>query len=54
MNIKIHGGGNGTYANAGSSAALVNYLQHEYLKRMQQGLAQEPFFNQDQGGAGAP
>ena len=48
MNIKIHGGGSGTYANAGSSAALVNYLQHEDLKRMHQGQAPEPFFNQDQ------
>jgi hypothetical protein len=48
MNIKIHGGGSGTYANAGSSAALTNYLQHEDLKRMQQGQAPEPFFNQVQ------
>jgi hypothetical protein len=47
MNIKIHKGGSGTYANAGSSVALVNYLQHEDLKRMQQGQAPEPFFNQD-------
>lgn len=47
MNIKIHGGGSGTYANAGSSAALVNYLQHEDLDRMQQGEALEPFFNQE-------
>jgi Family of unknown function (DUF5712) len=47
MNIKIHGGGSGTYANAGSSAALVNYLQHEDLKRLQQGQAPEPFFNQE-------
>jgi hypothetical protein len=48
MNIKIHGGGSGTYANAGSSAALVNYLQHEDLGRLQQGEALEPFFNQAQ------
>jgi len=47
MNIKIHGGGSGTYANAGSSSGLVNYLQHEDLARMKQGAAIEPFFNQD-------
>jgi len=47
MNIKIHGGGTGTYANTGSSAALVNYLQHEDLGRMKQGEAVEPFFNHD-------
>jgi len=47
MNIKIHGGGSGTYANAGSSSALVNYLQHEDLARMKQGAAPEPFFNQE-------
>jgi hypothetical protein len=47
MNIKIHGGGSGTYANAGSSAALVNYLQHEDLDRMKQGATIEPFFNQE-------
>jgi hypothetical protein len=48
MNIKIHGGGNGVYANVGSSSALVNYLQHEDLARMKQGAAIEPFFNQAQ------
>ncbi|PIQ21378.1 MAG: clindamycin resistance transfer factor BtgB [Cytophagales bacterium CG18_big_fil_WC_8_21_14_2_50_42_9] len=47
MNIKIHGGGSGTYANAGSSASLVNYLQHEDLDRMKHGEALEPFFNQE-------
>jgi hypothetical protein len=47
MNIKIHGGGSGTYANAGSSSGLVNYLQHEDLARLQQGAGIEPFFNQD-------
>jgi hypothetical protein len=47
MNIKIHGGGSGTYANAGSSSALVNYLQHEDLARMKTGEAVEPFFNQE-------
>lgn len=48
MNIKIHGGGSGTYVNAGSSSGLVNYLQHEDLVRMKQGVAIEPFFNQAQ------
>lgn len=48
MHIKIHGGGSGTYANAGSSAALVNYLQHEDVDRLAQGEALEPFFNQAQ------
>jgi len=47
MNIKINGEGTGTYANTGSSNALVNYLQHEDLARMKQGEAVEPFFNQD-------
>jgi len=47
MNIKIHGGGSGTYANAGGSSALINYLQHEDLARMKQGAAPEPFFNQE-------
>jgi hypothetical protein len=47
MNVKIHGGGSGTHANAGSSAALVNYLQHEDLGRLKQGEALEPFFNQE-------
>ena len=47
MNIKIHGGGSGTYANAGGSSALIHYLQHEDLARMKQGAAPEPFFNQE-------
>lgn len=29
MNVKIQGGGNGEYANAGSSAAATRYLMHE-------------------------
>ncbi|WP_299758689.1 DUF5712 family protein [uncultured Pontibacter sp.] len=47
MNIKILGGGSGTYANRGSSAALVNYLQHEDLERLREGQAAEPFFDQE-------
>ncbi|WP_266202762.1 DUF5712 family protein [Pontibacter kalidii] len=47
MNIKILGGGTGTYANRGSSAALVNYLQHEDLERLREGQAAEPFFDQE-------
>ncbi|PTX14712.1 hypothetical protein C8N40_110141 [Pontibacter mucosus] len=47
MNIKILGGGTGTYANRGSSAALVNYLQHEDLERLREGQATEPFFDQE-------
>ena len=47
MNIKIHGGGTGTYANAGSCAALASYLEHENLARLKEGLAPEPFFNQE-------
>lgn len=46
MNIKILGGGQGTYANRGSSAPLVNYLQHEDLLRMREGQAAERFFDQ--------
>jgi len=47
MNIKIHGGGTGTYANAGSCASLASYLEHENLARLKEGLAPEPFFNQE-------
>jgi hypothetical protein len=47
MNIKIHGGGGGTYANAGSSGALASYLEHENIARLEAGLAPEPFFNQE-------
>lgn len=47
MNIKILGGGTGTYANRGSSAALVNYLQHEDLVRMKEGQTVEHFFSQE-------
>lgn len=46
MNIKIQGGGSGTYANAGSCRGVVSYLQHEDLERMKAGQHTEQFFNQ--------
>ena len=46
MNVKIQGGGNGTYANTGSCVSVTNYLQHEDLERMKKGERTEPFFNQ--------
>ena len=46
MNVKIQGGGGGTYANTGSCTGVVTYLQHEYLERIRQGQQAEPFFNQ--------
>lgn len=36
---------NGIYNNAGSSRRLVNYLEHEDLERMEQGIYTEGFFN---------
>ena len=36
---------NGVYNNAGSSRRLVNYLEHEDLERMEQGIYTEGFFN---------
>ena len=36
---------NGVYNNAGSSRRLTNYLEHEDLERMQQGIYTEGFFN---------
>ncbi|QGY47746.1 clindamycin resistance transfer factor BtgB [Maribellus comscasis] len=36
---------NGVYNNAGSSRRLANYLEHEDLERMQQGIYTENFFN---------
>ncbi len=36
---------NGIYNNAGSSRRLANYLEHEDLERMQQGIYTEGFFN---------
>lgn len=45
MNIKIQGGGSGTYANTGSCKAVASYLQHEDLERMKNGEEVQPFFN---------
>lgn len=36
---------NGTYNNSGSSRQLANYLEHEYLERMERGTYTEVFFN---------
>lgn len=35
----------GTYNNAGSSRQLASYMEHEDLKRMQQGIYTDGFFN---------
>lgn len=47
MNVKIQGGGKnaGVYANTGSAAALVEYLEHEDKERLAEGLDILPFFN---------
>ena len=45
MNIKIQGGGSGTYANTGSCTGVPTYLQHEDLERMKNGREVQPFFN---------
>ena len=45
MNIKIQGGGSGTYANTGSCTGVTTYLQHEDLERMKNGREVQPFFN---------
>ena len=46
MNVKIQGGGGGSYANTGSCTGTVTYLQHEDLERIKQGQQTEQFFNQ--------
>ena len=46
MNIKIQGGGSGTYANTGSCTGVTTYLQHEDLERMKNGREVQPFFQQ--------
>lgn len=46
MNVKIQGGGSGTYANTGSCFGVVSYLRHEDAQRLEQGEQVEPFFNQ--------
>ena len=47
MNIKVQGGGGGTYANTGSSIAVTNYLEHEELDRVNNGQEREHFFTHD-------
>ena len=48
MNIDFPPPSNGVYNNAGSSSRLVNYCEHEDLKRMEQGIYTEGFFNLNQ------
>lgn len=45
MNVKIQGGGEGKYANTGSSFTAFNYLNHENKERSEKGLNPETFFN---------
>lgn len=45
MNIDFPPPSKGTYNNAGSSRQLANYLEHEDMERMQQGIYTEGFFN---------
>jgi hypothetical protein len=45
MNIDFPPPSKGTYNNAGSSQKLANYCEHEDLKRMEQGIYTEGFFN---------
>lgn len=45
MNIDFPPPSKGTYNNAGSSRKLCNYLEHEDMQRMQQGIYTEGFFN---------
>jgi hypothetical protein len=51
MNAKVQGGGSsggkGTYANKGSCRAVTEYLEHEDMKRMQEGHRIEPFFDHE-------
>lgn len=47
MNVKIQGGGGGTYANTGSCFGVVSYLRHEDAQRQEQGEQVEQFFNQE-------
>jgi hypothetical protein len=53
MNVKIQGGGGGTYANTGSCAGVTGYLQHEDLERMKNGQEVQPFFNNSRDYIGA-
>lgn len=45
MNIDFPPPSKGTYNNAGSSRKLCNYMEHEDLERMGQGIYTEGFFN---------
>jgi len=45
MNIDFPPPSKGTYNNAGSSRRLANYLEHEDMQRMEQGICTEGFFN---------
>lgn len=45
MNIDFPPPSKGTYSNAGSSRRLCNYCEHEDMKRMEQGIYTEGFFN---------
>lgn len=45
MNIDFPPPSNGIYNNAGSCRRLANYLEHEDLERMEQGIYTEGFFN---------
>lgn len=45
MNIDFPPPSNGVYNNAGSSRRLCNYLEHEDLERMEEGIYTEGFFN---------
>ncbi|KAA6343513.1 hypothetical protein EZS27_008802 [termite gut metagenome] len=45
MNIDFPPPSNGVYNNAGSSRLLANYMEHEDMERMQQGIYTEGFFN---------
>jgi len=45
MNIDFPPASKGTYSNAGSSRILANYLEHEDLERIEQGIYTVGFFN---------
>lgn len=45
MNIDFPPPSKGTYNNAGSSRKLCNYMEHEDMERMEQGIYTEGFFN---------
>ncbi len=45
MNIDFPPPSKGTYNNAGSSRKLCDYLEHEDMKRMEQGIYTKGFFN---------